>query len=148
MFALTSANERGPLTAAVPRGRVASGRMTARTLAGLQAAGRIVLGGGLVAAPSLLAGGWVGSVADKPGGRALATGLGARDLAIAAGTLAALRNGHGARPWVRAGMLADAADVVATLRARDGLPPVAVPAVAVLAGGSVALGAYLHRELR
>jgi hypothetical protein len=122
--------------------------MTARTLAGLQAAGRILLGGGLAAAPSLVAGGWVGSVADRPGGRALATGLGARDVAIALGTLAALRNGHGARPWLRAGMLADAADLAATLRARDGLPPVAVPVVAALAGGSVALGAWLHREVR
>ena len=122
--------------------------MTARTLAGLQAAGRILLGGGLAAAPSLVAGGWVGSVADRPGGRALATGLGARDVAIALGTLAALRNGHGARPWLRAGMLADAADLAATLRARDGLPPVAVPVVAALAGGSVALGAWLQREVR
>ena len=122
--------------------------MTARTLAGLQAAGRILLGGGLAAAPSLVAGGWVGSVADRPGGRALATGRGARDVAIALGTLAALRNAHGARPWLRAGMLADAADLAATLRARDGLPPVAVPVVAALAGGSVALGAWLHREVR
>ena len=122
--------------------------MTARTLAGLQAAGRILLGGGLAAAPSLVAGGWIGSVADRPGGRARATGLGARDVAIALGTLAALRNGHGARPWLRAGMLADAADLAATLRARDGLPPVAVPVVAALAGGSVALGAWLHREVR
>ena len=121
--------------------------MTARTLAGLQAAGRLLLGGGLAAAPSVVAGGWVGGVADKPGGRALATGLGARDVAIAAGTLAALRNGHGARPWVRAGMLADAADLVATLRMRGALPPVAVPAVVALAGGSVALGAWLHRSL-
>ncbi len=41
-------------------------------------------------------------------------------------------------------MLADAADLVATLRARDALPPLAVPAVAALAGGSVVLGAWLQ----
>ena len=121
--------------------------MTARTLAGLQAAGRILLGSGLAAAPSLVAGSWVGAVADKPGGRALATGLGARDVAIALGTVAALRSGHGAAPWLRAGMLADAADLVATLRARDGLSPLTVPVVATMAGGSVILGAWLQREL-
>ena len=44
-------------------------------------------------------------------------------------------------------MLADAADLVATLRARDDLPPLAVPAVAAIAGGSVLLGAYLQAAL-
>lgn len=121
--------------------------MTARTLAGLQAAGRLVLGSGLVTAPSSVAGAWVGPVADRPGGRVLAIGLGGRDVAIALGTVAALRNGHGARPWLRAGMLADAADLVATLRGRDALSPLAVPAVAAIAGGSVLLGAWLQREL-
>ncbi len=121
--------------------------MTARTLAALQAAGRLALGGGIAAAPSLLAGGWVGGVADRPGGRVLATGLGGRDVALALGTVAALRGGRGVRPWLRAGMLADTADLVATLRARGSLPPAAVPVVAAIAGGSVALGAWLQREL-
>ena len=121
--------------------------MTARTLAGLQAAGRVLLGGGIAAAPSLLAGGWVGDVADKPGGRVLATGLGGRDVALALGTFAALRDGRDARRWVLAGMVADTADLVATLRARDSLSPVAVPVVAAIAGGSVVLGAWLSREL-
>ena len=44
-------------------------------------------------------------------------------------------------------MLADAADLVATLRGRGSLPPAAVPVVAALAGGSVVLGAWLQREL-
>jgi hypothetical protein len=121
--------------------------MTPRTLARLQAAGRLVLGAGIAAAPSLVAGGWVGAVAGKPGARALAMGLGGRDVAIALGTLSALRNGSSARPWLAAGMLADAADLTATLRERDALSPVAVPAVAALAGGSVLLGAWLQREL-
>src|SRR5829696_5343387 len=81
------------------RRRVASRRMTPRSLARLQATGRVVLGAGIAAAPSLIAGGWVGAVADKPGGRALAIGLGARDVGIALGTAAALRNGYGARAW-------------------------------------------------
>ena len=39
--------------------------MTPRTLAALQAAGRLALGAGIAAAPSLVAGGWVGAVADR-----------------------------------------------------------------------------------
>jgi hypothetical protein len=121
--------------------------MTPRSLARLQATGRVVLGAGIAAAPSQVAGGWVGAVADKPGGRALAIGLGGRDVAIALGTLSALRGGHAVRPWLLAGMLADAADFAATIRERDALSPVAVPAVAAIAGGSVLLGAWLQREL-
>jgi hypothetical protein len=121
--------------------------MTARSLARLQALGRLALGGGLVAAPGIVAGGWVGGVADKRDGQALAVGLGARDVGLAVGTLRALSSGRGAAPWLRAGVLADAADLIATVRARDSLPPLAVPAVAAIAGGSVLLGAYLQFAL-
>jgi hypothetical protein len=121
--------------------------MTARTLARLQALGRIAAGSGLALAPGLVAGGWVGGVADKREGQVLAIGLGGRDLAIALGTLRALSSGRGAAPWLRAGILADAADLAATLRARDSLPPLAFPAVVAIAGGSVLLGAYLQAAL-
>ncbi len=121
--------------------------MTARTLARLQAAGRVAAGSGLALAPGVVAGGWVGGVADKRDGQALAIGLGARDVAIAAGTLRALSARRGARAWLWAGIVADAADLVAPLRARDSLPPLAVPAVAAIAGGSVLLGAYLQSAL-
>jgi hypothetical protein len=121
--------------------------MTARTLAHLQAAGRLVAGGGLTFAPGVVAGRWVGAAADKRDGQLLAIGLGARDLAIALGTLRALQSRRGAAAWLRAGVLADAADLVATLRARDELPPLAVPAVVAIAGGSVLLGASLQSAL-
>jgi hypothetical protein len=121
--------------------------MTARTLARLQAAGRLLAGGGLTFAPGVVAGGWVGAAADKRDAQLLAIGLGARDVAIALGTLGALHSRRGASAWLRAGVLADAADLVATLRARDELPPLAVPAVVAIAGGSVLLGAYLQSAL-
>ena len=121
--------------------------MTARTLARLQAAGRLTLGGGLALAPGVFAGAWAGGVADRRDGQVLSIGLGARDVAIALGTLRALRARRGAAAWLRAGLLADAADLVATLRARDDLPPLATPAVAAIAGGSVLLGAYLQATL-
>jgi hypothetical protein len=121
--------------------------MTARTLARIQAAGRLAAGGGLVVAPAVVAGAWAGAAADTRDGHVLAIGLGARDVAIALGTLNALRSRRGAGAWLRAGVVADAADLLATLRARDTLPPLAVPAVVAIAGGSVVLGAYLQSAL-
>src|SRR3990170_4677896 len=99
------------------RGRigVACAGMTARKLARLQAFGRVALGGGLVLAPGLLAGGWGGGGADKRGGQALATGPGAGDVGLAVGALRALSWGRGAGPWLRAGVAADAADLYATI---------------------------------
>ena len=121
--------------------------MTARSLARLQAAGRLVAGAGLTFAPGVVAASWVGKTADTRDGQLLAIGLGARDVAIAAGTLHALRSRRGARAWLRAGVAADAADLAATLRARDAIPPLALPAVVAIAGGSVLLGAYLQSAL-
>jgi hypothetical protein len=118
--------------------------MDARSIARLQSLGRLGLGAGLMVVPGVVGGGWVGGVADKRDGQALAIGLGARDVALALGALRALGAGRGAGAWVRAGMLADAADLVATLRARDSLPALAVPAVAAIAGGSLLLGAWLQ----
>lgn len=122
--------------------------MDARAIARLQALGRLGLGAGFVLAPGRFAGAWAGGAADRPDGQTLAIGLGARDVALALGALRALSAGRGAGAWLRAGMLADAADLVATLRARDDLPPLAVPAVAALAGGSVLLGAWLQSAVR
>jgi len=121
--------------------------MDARTLAYLQSIGRIALGSGLAVAPGLVAGPWVGAVADRPGGRALASAMGARDVALGLGTLRAVAQRRGARPWVRAGMLADAADFAVTFRVRRSLPPVAAPLVCVMAGGSVLLGAWLQASV-
>jgi hypothetical protein len=121
--------------------------MTARTLARMQAAGRLVAGGGLTFAPGAVAGAWVGAPADRREGQALAIGLGARDAAIALGTMRALRSRGDVRAWLRAGMIADAADLVATVRARDTLPPLVLPAIVAIAGGSVLLGAYLQAAL-
>jgi len=118
--------------------------MDARSTARLQALGRLGLGGALMLAPGVVAGGWVGGVGDKREGQALVLGLGARDIALALGTLGALRAGCGAGAWVRAGILADAGDLVATLRARDALPPLAAPGVTALTAASVLLGAWLQ----
>ena len=118
--------------------------MDARSLARLQALGRLGLGAGLVLAPGVFAGGWVGGVADRREGQVLSIAVGARDVAIALGALRALSTGKGAGGWLRAGVLADAADAYATWRARDSLPAVAAPAVLAIAGGSALLGLWLQ----
>jgi hypothetical protein len=118
--------------------------MDPRSIARLQALGRLGLGAGLTLAPGLFAGGWVGGVADRREGQALAIAAGARDVAIGVGTLRALQARRGAAGWVRAGLLADAADAYATWRARDSLPALAVPGVLAIAGGSALLGLWLQ----
>jgi len=123
--------------------------MDAQRLAKLQAIGRIAIGGGLIVAPAALGGGWVGSAADRRPGQTLAIGLGARDLALGIGQLrtAGRRHGGAARPWIRAGIVADLGDLLGTLRARDELSPMTVPAVAAIAGGSALLGLWLQAAL-
>ena len=46
-----------------------------------------------------------------------------------------------------AGILADATDLAATLKARDDLTPLAVAVVGLVAGGSALFGLWLSREL-
>jgi hypothetical protein len=121
--------------------------MDPRTLSTVQAAGRIVLGSGLLAAPSLMASGWVGDDGSREGAQLLAMGLGARDIAIGVGQLAATRAGHGVRPWALASVLSDGADFAATMKYRDRIPATAVAAVGALALGSAILAAYLSTEL-
>jgi hypothetical protein len=115
-----------------------------RDVARLQAFGRIAVGAALTVAPAPSGRAWIGKLGRRPGAVVLTTGLGARDLAIGAGIASALRRGHGANPWLRAAVLADLADLVATVRARRDLPPLAVAGVGLLAGGSAALGLWVQ----
>jgi hypothetical protein len=118
--------------------------MEPRDLARLHAFGRIAVGAALAVAPERSGRAWIGEVGRRPGAAVLATGLGARDLAIGVGIASALRRGHGANPWLRAGVLADTADLVATVRARHDLSAPAVAGVGLLAGGSAALGLWIQ----
>jgi hypothetical protein len=119
----------------------------ARTIARLQALGRVVVGAALTLAPDRAGAGWMGPDSRRPATQVAIRGLGARDLAIGLGTAYAAGQGHGAGPWLRAGVLADAADFAATLRARDHLSPLAVAGVGLIAGGSTLVGLWLSREL-
>jgi hypothetical protein len=139
-------NKRSTADGGVPVLR--SGRMDLLTLARLHALGRVALGKGLLLAPSLYGTAWLGrGAARRPGTQVALAGLGARDVAIGYGAAWALGGGTGARPWLLAGVLADAVDLAVTIRHRDALPPAAVIGVGALAGGSAALGLWLQRAL-
>jgi hypothetical protein len=70
-------------------------------------------------------------------------GLGARDVALAGGTIAAALGGSQIRPWLLAGIACDLSDIGATLAAGDALPERALPGTIALAGISALAGAAL-----
>ncbi len=86
--------------------------MDPRTLARLHGAARLAVGAAYVAAPGPAARAWIGADGDRASVGVLARAFGARDGAIGLGVLRAVGAGHGARPWVRAGV-----------RRRRGRPP-------------------------
>jgi hypothetical protein len=109
------------------------------------AAGRVALGVTALVWPSVPARPWVGAAADGLAARVFGRALGARDLALGLGALAAL---HGpaaeagpARAWVAAGALSDALDVAASLSSWRELPRVTRWLVAASAGGAALAGA-------
>jgi hypothetical protein len=79
------------------------------------AAGRVLIGAMLFAAPDLVAAPWVGDDARTTGARVVVRALGARDAALGAGTLAAACDAVQLRRWLLASSASDAADFVATL---------------------------------
>src|SRR5215213_3737345 len=79
---------------------------------------------------------WLGDVSEQRGGQVAIAGLGGRDLALGLGTLWALGGRkRSPRPWLIASGGADVADLVSTLRSRQGL------------SASAALHAWLQSEL-
>ena len=104
------------------------------------AAGRVALGLAALAWPSVPARPWVGAAADDLAAQVFGRALGARDLALGLGALAALR-GPAAEPgpacaWVAAGALADALDVAASLSSWRELPSRSRWLVVTAAGGA------------
>jgi hypothetical protein len=113
-----------------------------RTAIATFAVGRAAFGAALIARPERVGRGWLGEVVDQPATQAAIRGLGARDLALSAGALAALARETGVRAWLLAAVASDLADITAAVAARSGLPPRAVPGTVALAGGS-AVAAFI-----
>ena len=76
---------------------------------------RIVVGAALFLAPRRVARGWTGEHSHETTSALALRGMGARDLALGVGILAALERGAPVRGWLEAGVLSDAADAVGTL---------------------------------
>ncbi len=109
------------------------------------AAGRLALGLTALAWPSVPARPWVGAAADDVAARVFGRALGARDVALGLGALAALQRSAAepgpASAWVAAGALSDALDVAASLASWHELPRFTRWLVAGSAGGAALTGA-------
>jgi hypothetical protein len=115
----------------------------------LLAAGRIVVGGALLAAPGACGRPWMGAGADTPGGSVAVRCFGVRDAFVGVLTFAALRRDpRAAGTFVAAQTVMDATDGLALWSQRRRLPPLATP-IAAGAGATVlsglAIGALLRR---
>jgi hypothetical protein len=102
---------------------------------------RIAFGTGLLLSPERSGRTWIGRAAMDPGGQVFARAIGARDLALGLGALAALRGGRPARAWLAAHLVSDAADFVATWAARRSIPRAAAAYALLMAGGSTGIAA-------
>jgi hypothetical protein len=116
-----------------------------RCAAAAVAAGRVGLGVAALVWPAVPARPWVGSSADELGAQVFGRALGARDLALGLGALAAAGNAssdpRSAGAWYAAGALSDALDVAVTAAAWPRLPRATRWLVAAAAGGAAIAGA-------
>jgi hypothetical protein len=119
-------------------------RLLARTLA----AGRIILGLGLLAAPARVGAGWLGELAERPAVGALLRLIGARDLVLGAIALHTIDHPEVGPRWQATCAVVDSSDVLATLAARSDLPPAGAAGTVLLAGVAAAVGGYCSRALR
>ena len=117
-----------------------------RTLTALFALGRLALGAGLLVNPERLASGWLGRDAARPPVQIVIRAVGARDVALSAGTLVTLGDRDVLRPWIAGAVLSDLGDLAATIAAPGGaLPRNARAGTIALAGGSALAGLALLR---
>jgi hypothetical protein len=113
----------------------------ARTAAVGVAGLRIAYGMALAAAPARTTRSWLGADAARPGASVALRALGAREIVLHAGAVAAALSGAAVRPWLLASVGGDCSDVLATFGGRSGLPDGAAPKTLAVAGGSAALSA-------
>lgn len=122
--------------------------MDPRTTLTCLAVGRLAIGAALVAKPHSQVGtGWIGEDAKRPTAAVAFRAVGARDMALALGTLATRRSGGPLKPWLLAATLADATDLVATFAAGRAVPKSSKALIALLAGGAIAQQLALTRSV-
>ena len=101
---------------------------------------RLAIGIALVAAPRLAVRVWTGESNGSSALVLVARGLGAREVALAAGTLAAMENGGPARRWVEAAVIADTADALSAFGRLPGMARIRRLGQIVGAGCAALLG--------
>lgn len=122
--------------------------MDPRSVVRSLAVGRVGIGLALFAAPRLAARGWIGGEdAARPGAQVAVRGLGARDVVLGVGMLVSLARGSDVHRWLEAGIVADAADAIATALAGGEDSDVARVLPLTVATGAAALGAWAGAQL-
>jgi hypothetical protein len=91
-----------------------------RALTLLTAGGRIGFGALLLAQPGSIVSAWIGQEGRHAGPQTLGRSVGARDLALGAGALAA--SDESVTAWLIAALVADVTDLLATVGAGRGIP--------------------------
>jgi hypothetical protein len=111
-----------------------------KALATALAVNRVAFGVGYLVAPRQVWRGGIGKAADERATTVFTRALGARDLALGLGALAALFGGRpDARAWFAAHALSDSVDFVATVAARRELPASGTAFALSVAGASTAV---------
>jgi hypothetical protein len=121
--------------------------MEARDLALGLAGGRIAIGVVSLLAPGRVGRAMMGPKGDSGGMRLLLRVVGARDLALGIGVLAALDRGAPVHGWLRASAVVDGLDAAGSLLARHHLRPTVFPAAAGAATAGALLSGWLAGQL-
>jgi hypothetical protein len=121
--------------------------MEARDLAVGLAGGRVAIGVVSLLAPGLVGRAMLGPDGDSGGTRVLLRVIGARDLVLGLGVLAALDRKAPVRGWLRASAVADGLDLAGSVLARRHLRPAVFPAAAGAATAGALLSGWLAGQL-
>jgi hypothetical protein len=121
--------------------------MEARDLALGVAGGRIAIGVVSLVVPGAVGRAMMGPDGDSGGARVFLRVLGARDVALGIGVLAALDRNAPVRGWLRASAVVDGLDATGSLLARRHLRPTVFPAAASAATGGALLSGWLAGQL-
>jgi hypothetical protein len=121
--------------------------MEARDLAVGLAGGRIAIGVVSLLAPGRVGRAMMGPDADSNGTRLVLRLVGARDLALGIGVLAALDRDVAVQGWLRASAVVDGLDAGGSLLARHHLRPAVFPAAAGAATAGALLSGWLAGQL-
>ena len=121
--------------------------MEARDLAIGLAGGRIAIGVVSLLAPGLVGRAMMGPDGDSGGPRLFLRLVGARDLALGVGVLAALDRDGPVHDWMRASAVVDCLDAAGCLLARHHLRPTVFPIAAAAATAGALLSGWLAERL-